>query len=130
MILPIYAYGDPVLKKRAVDVDKNYPGLNELMANMVETMYESNGVGLAAPQIGLSIRLFIVDGKPFEEDEVNDFKQVFINAVIKEEKGDPWKFNEGCLSIPGIREDVERKEEVLIQYYLIYIQQWKFSHLL
>jgi peptide deformylase len=117
MILPIVAYGDPVLKKRASEIDKAYPGLKELIENMYETMYESNGVGLAAPQVGLSVRLFIVDGGPFEEDEVKDFKQVFINPVIKEEDGEPWKFNEGCLSIPGIREDVERKEEILIHYY-------------
>lgn len=117
MILPIYAFGDPVLKKRASEIDKKYPDLKELIENMFETMYQSNGVGLAAPQIGVSIRLFIVDGSPFDEDEVKDFKQIFINPLIKDEKGDPWKFNEGCLSIPGIREDVERKEEILIQYY-------------
>ena len=123
MILPIYAYGDPVLKKRASEIDKNYPALDKLVENMYETMYQSNGIGLAAPQIGLSIRLFIVDGNPFDEDEVRDFKQVFINPVIKDEKGDPWKFNEGCLSIPGIREDVLRKEEILIHYY---DENWDF----
>lgn len=117
MILPIYAFGDPVLKKRASDIDKNYPDLDMLIENMFETMYQSNGIGLAAPQIGLSIRLFIVDGSLFDEDEVKDFKQVFINPVIKVENGDPWKFNEGCLSIPGIREDVLRKEEILIHYF-------------
>jgi peptide deformylase len=117
MIFPIVAYGDGVLKRKASEIDKNYPGLQALIENMFETMYASNGVGLAAPQIGLSIRLFIVDGGPFEEEEVKDFKQVFINPVIKEENGDPWKFNEGCLSIPGIREDVERKEEIFIHYY-------------
>ena len=117
MILPIYAYGDPVLKKRATEIDSKYPGLQQLIADMFETMYKSNGVGLAAPQIGLSIRLFIVDGNLFDEDEVREFKQVFINPLIIDEKGDPWKFNEGCLSIPGIREDVERKKEILIQFY-------------
>ena len=117
MILPIYAFGDPVLKKRASEIDKKYPALQELIKNMFDTMYESNGVGLAAPQIGLSIRLFIIDGNPFEEEEVKDFKQIFINPVIKEENGNPWKFNEGCLSIPGIREDIQRKEEILIQFY-------------
>jgi peptide deformylase len=122
MILPIVAYGDPVLKKRAADIEKNYPGLESLIENMYETMYNSNGVGLAAPQIGLSIRLFIVDGAPFEEEEVKDFKHVFINPVIKEESGEPWKFNEGCLSIPGIREDIQRKEEVRIEYY---DENWK-----
>ena len=124
MIFPIVAYGDGVLKKRATEIDKNYPGLKELIENMFATMYESNGVGLAAPQIGLSIRLFIVDGSPFDEEEVKDFKQVFINPVIKEENGDPWKFNEGCLSIPGVREDVVRKKEILIHYY---DENWK-SH--
>ena len=117
MVLPIVAYGDPVLKKRAEDIDKKYSGLKELIENMFETMYQSNGVGLAAPQIGLSIRLFIVDGNPFEEEEVQGFKRVFINPVISEEKGDKWKFNEGCLSIPGVREDVERKAEISIQYF-------------
>jgi peptide deformylase len=117
MILPIVAYGDPVLKKKASEIPKDYPKLKELIENMFETMYASNGVGLAAPQIGLSVRLFIVDGAPFEEEEVKDFKRVFINPVIKKEDGEAWKFNEGCLSIPGIREDVERKEEVNIEYY-------------
>lgn len=123
MILPIVAYGDPVLKKKAVDIKKDYPGLKELIENMYETMYNSNGVGLAAPQIGLSIRLFVIDGGPFEEEEVKDFKKVFINPVIKDESGDPWRFNEGCLSIPGIREDIERKEEIMIEFY---DENWKF----
>ncbi|MBL0102761.1 MAG: peptide deformylase [Bacteroidetes bacterium] len=122
MIYPIVAYGDPVLKKKAVEIDKKYPKLDEIIANMFETMYESSGVGLAAPQIGLSIRLFIVDGEPFEDDDVRDFKQVFINPIITEEAGDPWKFNEGCLSIPNVREDVQRKEEVHIEYY---DENWK-----
>jgi peptide deformylase len=117
MILPIYAYGEPVLKKKATPVGKDYPALKELIANMYETMYASHGVGLAAPQIGLSIRLFVTDGAPFEEEEVKDFKQVFINPQILEETGDPWKFNEGCLSIPHVREDVSRNETVLIEYY-------------
>jgi peptide deformylase len=117
MILPIVAYGDPVLKKRAVEIDKDYPRLKELIDDMFETMHNANGVGLAAPQVGLSIRLFVIDGAPFEEEEVKDFKRVFINPIIKEEEGEPWKFNEGCLSIPTIREDVSRKETVLIEYY-------------
>jgi len=117
MILPVVAYGDPVLKKRASEIDKNYPGLKKLIDDMYDTMYNSNGVGLAAPQIGLSIRLFVIDGAPFEEDEVKDFKKVFINPVIKNETGDPWKFNEGCLSIPGIREDVSRMPVVDIEYF-------------
>jgi peptide deformylase len=124
MILPIVAYGDPVLKREAEDIDKDYPGLDELIDNMFETMYNAQGVGLAAPQIGKSIRLFIVDASPFGEDEedpeaqkVKDFKQVFINAEIVDEYGQPWVFKEGCLSIPNIREDVSREERIKIQYY-------------
>lgn len=125
MIIPIVAYGDPVLKKRAADIAKDYPKLDEIISNMYETMYASHGVGLAAPQIGLAIRLFVVDGSVFadEEEKLKNFKQVFINPVIKQEKGNPWKFNEGCLSIPGIREDVSRNEELLIEYY---DGQWNF----
>lgn len=117
MIYPIVAYGDPVLKKKAKDITDKYPKLDQLIADMYETMYDSSGVGLAAPQIGLSIRLFVIDGEPFEDDEVKDFKQVFINAQIKEESGELWKFNEGCLSIPTVREDVQRKQEVHIEFY-------------
>lgn len=124
MIFPIVAYGDPVLKKRAEDIDKKYPDLDKLIDDMYETMYASNGVGLAAPQIGLSIRLFVIDGAPFEEEEVKDFKEVFINAVIKEETGPKWKFNEGCLSIPHVREDVQRNEELYIEYY---DRNWKLQ---
>ena len=127
MILPIVAYGDPVLKKEAEEIDKDYPNLSALIDNMFETMYEANGVGLAAPQIGKSIRLFIVDASPFandddeEEDEkaigLENFKKVFINPIIEEETGDEWAFQEGCLSIPGIREDVYRQEKIVISYY-------------
>jgi peptide deformylase len=124
MIYPIVAYGDPVLKKKAAEIDKDYPQLKEFIADMFETMYASSGVGLAAPQVGKSIRLFVVDGKPFEEDEVKDFKRIFINPIIKEEEGEPWKFNEGCLSIPGIREDVMRKEQIYIEYY---DEEWKLK---
>ena len=123
MILPIVAYGDPVLKKVAVEIEKDFPKLNELIANMYETMYNAKGVGLAAPQIGKSIRLFIVDGTPFSEDAetpeeaaMADFKKVFINAKITSEEGDEWKFNEGCLSIPKIREDISRKSRINISY--------------
>ena len=117
MILPITAYGDPVLKTKALPVRKDYPHLSELIADMFETMYNAKGVGLAAPQVGYSIRLFIIDGAPFNEDEeVKNFKQVFINARMVKEKGDRWKFNEGCLSIPGIREDVLRKPEIELEY--------------
>lgn len=117
MILPITAYGDPVLKTRAQPITKEYPHLEELIANMFETMYNAKGVGLAAPQVGLSIRLFIVDGAPFDEDEeVKNFKGVFINAQMIKEEGDRWKFNEGCLSIPGIREDILRRPEIELEY--------------
>ena len=125
MTLPIVAYGDPVLRKVGVDIDPDYPNLNELLENMWETMYKANGVGLAAPQIGLPIRLFLVDTTPFAEDDeltpeeqkaLDGFKKVFINAYIEEESGDKWAFNEGCLSIPDIREDVSRKDTITIRY--------------
>ncbi len=124
MILPIVAYGDPVLKKMAEEISKDHPGLDELIKNMFETMYNAKGVGLAAPQIGKSIRLFIADAKPFAEDDdeedketLKNFRKVFINARILEEEGEEWKFNEGCLSIPKIREDVYRKPRLKIGYY-------------
>lgn len=118
-ILPIVAYGDPVLKKVAEDIDPEYPELGQLVDNMFETMYNASGVGLAAPQIGLSIRLFIVDATPFceEHPELDGFVKVFINPIILEEEGKKWDFNEGCLSIPGIREDVSRKPKIVIEYY-------------
>ena len=125
MILPIVAYGDPVLKKKATDINKEYPSLDVLLDNMFETMYNAFGVGLAAPQIGLPIRLFLVDTTPFSEDEeltaeeqniLKDFKRVFINAKITKEEGDEWAFNEGCLSIPDVREDVFRQSKITIEY--------------
>ncbi|WP_067146065.1 peptide deformylase [Pseudotamlana agarivorans] len=125
MILPIVAYGDPVLKKKATDITNDYPNLQDLLANMFETMYNAYGVGLAAPQIGLPIRLFVIDTTPFSEDEdlseaeqkaLVGFKRVFINAKIIEESGDEWAFNEGCLSIPDVREDVFRKPNIVIEY--------------
>ena len=125
MILPIVAYGDAVLRKKAVAIDKNYPKLNDLLVNMWETMYNANGVGLAAPQVGLSIRLFLVDTSPFATDEdlseeeqmiLNGFKKTFLNARISEEKGEEWAFNEGCLSIPDVREDIKRKDTITITY--------------
>lgn len=125
MILPIVAYGDPVLKKKAVAIDKGYPKLGELVTNMYETMYGAYGVGLAAPQIGLAIRLFLVDTSPFSEDDsfneeekaaLKGFKKTFINPTILEETGDEWAFNEGCLSIPDVREDVFRQPTIKIQY--------------
>ncbi|HEX5742269.1 MAG TPA: peptide deformylase [Flavobacteriaceae bacterium] len=125
MILPIVAYGDPVLRKVGKDIDKEYPDLSTLLENMWETMYKAEGVGLAAPQIGRDIRLFIVDTAPFAQDEDLDdveraylanYKKVFINATILKEEGKEWAFNEGCLSIPNIREDVSRNEKVTIEY--------------
>lgn len=124
MILPIVAYGDPVLKKRGRNIEKDEPGLQELIDNMFETMYSAQGVGLAAPQIGKSLRLFVVDAAPFGEDEndpmaekVKDFKEVFINAEILEQDGEQWTFREGCLSIPDIREEVRREPNIRIRYY-------------
>lgn len=125
MIIPIVAYGDPVLKKKAKEVESSFPDLPGLIDSMFETMYAASGVGLAAPQIGKSIRLFIVDTTPFSEDEdlapeeqkvLNGFKKVFINPKIVEETGDEWAFNEGCLSIPEVREDVFRPEQITIRY--------------
>ena len=125
MILPIVAYGDPVLKRKAKDITPEYPKLTELIENMYETMYGASGVGLAAPQIGLAIRLFLVDATPFADDEslneeeqqqLRSFKKTFINAEILEEEGEEWAFSEGCLSIPGINEDVFRQPKVTIKY--------------
>lgn len=125
MILPIVAYGSPILRKKALKIDDKYPNLQELISNMKETMANAYGVGLAAPQVDLSIRLFVVDTSPFAEDEELDaeereqlksFKRVFINAEIISEEGEQWAFNEGCLSIPGIRADVVRKEQITIEY--------------
>ena len=127
MILPIVAYGDPILKKDCEEIDENYKDLKQLISDMFETMYKAKGVGLAAPQIGRSIRLFIVDGSPFAEDEdgeedpraegIEDFKKVFINPIIEEEEGKEWPFQEGCLSIPKIRENVSRKPNITVSYY-------------
>jgi len=126
MILPIVAYGSPILRKVCSDIGPDYPGLQQLIADMWETMYNSNGVGLAAPQINKDIRLFVIDSEQIfanqEEDEKGEFpdepgyKGVFINAHIKELNGDEWSYNEGCLSIPKIREDVYREEEVTLEY--------------
>jgi peptide deformylase len=125
MILPIIAFGDSVLKKAAKEIEIDYPNLDEIIANMHETMYNAFGVGLAAPQVGLSIRLFLVDTSPFAEDELltkeeqealASFKQTFINAEILDETGDEWAFNEGCLSIPDVREDVFRQPKITIRF--------------
>jgi len=125
MILPIVAYGDPILRKVGIEITKDYPELEKLIANMKQTMYNASGVGLAAPQIGKAIRLFLIDASPFAEDEelseseravLTDFNKVFINAKIIKEEGDEWAFNEGCLSIPDVREDVFRQEKITITY--------------
>ena len=118
MILPIVAYGANVLKKKAEEITADYPNLEQLIEDMYETMYEASGVGLAAPQIGKSIRLFVVDGGPFADDDpdMEDFCMTFINPIIIEEQGDKWSFNEGCLSIPDVREDVFRKSKIKIKY--------------
>lgn len=126
MNLPIVAYGDPVLRKVGKEIDAGHPNLKELIENMWETMYKASGVGLAAQQVGLPIRLFLVDTTPFAEDEdlsaeekesLDGFKKVFINAYFDEEIGEEWVFNEGCLSIPDVREDVKRKDTITITYF-------------
>ncbi len=123
MIYPIVAYGDPVLKKRGADITPDHPHLNELINSMFATMYAASGVGLAAPQVGLSLRLFIVDASGFAEEGEPDFellknfKKTFINPTILEETGEEWAFNEGCLSIPDVREDVFRKPVVKLKYF-------------
>jgi peptide deformylase len=118
MILPIVAYGDPVLRKEAEEIDQHYEGLADFIQNMWETMDNAEGVGLAAPQVGRAIRLFVVDASAFadEDPSLADFKKVFINPEIIEEFGEEWLFNEGCLSIPGIREDVKRNAKLKINY--------------
>ncbi len=125
MVLPITAYGHPTLKKVAQEIKKNYPHLNELIRDMFETMYATGGVGLAAPQVNLPIRLLVMDATAYEEvdPQAKGFKKVLINPQIVEEKGDEWIFNEGCLSIPDIREDVSRKPQIRIQYY---DENWNF----
>lgn len=121
MILPIVAFGDPILKKVCMEIDKSFPNLDELIANMKETMTSASGVGLAAPQIAQTIRLFIIDSSiMLEDDEDSDekgIKETFINANIIEEKGEEWVFEEGCLSIPEIRENITRKSIVKVEYY-------------
>jgi peptide deformylase len=124
MILPVIAYGDPVLRKEAEEINADYPNLKELIANMYETMYASSGVGLAAPQVGVPIRLFVIDAAPMfddgDEEETNapkqEFKRTFINAYIIQEEGKKWEFEEGCLSIPTIREKVSRHSKIKIEY--------------
>jgi peptide deformylase len=120
MILPIVVYGDPVLKQVSEDIDADYPNLQDVIKNMWQTMHLAQGVGLAAPQVGLSIRLFIVETNQLRDKnkrEIAGIKQVFINATMVEETGAEWKYEEGCLSIPGIREDVFRKAKIRIHYF-------------
>jgi len=126
MILPIVGYGDAVLRKKGVEIPQEYPALKQIIADMYETMYNAYGVGLAAPQVGLAIRLFVIDTRPFSEDDdlskeeqeqLAGFKKTFINATIIKEEGEEWCFNEGCLSIPEVREDVYRHEKITIEYF-------------
>jgi len=126
MILPIIGYGDPVLRKVGAEISPDYPNLKETIADMFETMYNAFGVGLAAPQVGLPIRLFVIDTKPFgddedlskeEQDQLKNFRRTFINAKMLKEEGEEWGFNEGCLSIPEVREDVYRNETITLQYH-------------
>lgn len=118
MILPVIAYGHPILKKVAKEIDKDYKDLKLIIENMWETMYHANGVGLAAPQIGLSIRLFLVDTQQIDKDGETKIgvKKAFINAELIEEGGDFWSYEEGCLSIPNINGDVERQKSITIRY--------------
>ena len=126
MIVPIVGYGDPVLRKVGEEISADYPNLKGIIDNMYDTMYNAYGVGLAAPQIGLAIRLFVIDTEPFsdsedlskeEQEQLKGFKQTFINAKMLKEEGEEWGFNEGCLSIPDVREDVYRHEKITLEYY-------------
>ncbi|MDR2979565.1 MAG: peptide deformylase [Bacteroidales bacterium] len=118
MILPVYLIGHPVLRKQAVEISMDHPGLSELIENMYETMYHDKGVGLAAPQIGESLRLFVIDTEAFLETdpETEQIKTAFINPIVEKEFGDDFVFNEGCLSIPDVHVDVMRKAEVIVTY--------------
>jgi peptide deformylase len=119
MVYPIVVYGHPVLRKVSEDIDKDYPGLEQIITDLFETLYRSEGIGLAAPQIGKSIRIFIIDGKPVAEEEPDlaEFKKVFINAHITEKSGELKPMIEGCLSIPHLREEVNRESRIRIRYY-------------
>lgn len=125
MTYPIVVYGHPVLRKVAEDIGRDYPDLDNFIDDLFETMYRSEGIGLAAPQVGRSIRIFVIDGKPVAEDEpaMAEFKKVFINSKIVEKSGDILPMTEGCLSIPNIREEVNREGFIRIHYY---DQQWQF----
>jgi peptide deformylase len=121
MILPILIYGHPLLKKLSKKIDKKYEGLQVLIDNMFETMQKADGVGLAAVQVGLDIRLFVINAEPMADDDdeenLREFKQAFVNPQIVEETGEEWIYKEGCLSVPTVREDIKRKPNVHIQYY-------------
>lgn len=125
MVYPILIYGHPVLRKVAKDINKDYHGLEQVIADLFETLYRSEGLGLAAPQIGKSIRIFVIDGKPVadEEPELADFKKAFINAHVTEKSGDLQLMTEGCLSIPNLREEVNRESHIRITYY---DENWQF----
>jgi len=118
MILPVVAFGHPVLRKKATEIGPDYPDLAGFLTDFWETMYQADGVGLAAPQVNRSIRLFVIDASPFVKDfpEAEGFKKVFINAEIYKEEGDEWVFNEGCLSFPGMREDITRKSVIWMRW--------------
>jgi peptide deformylase len=125
MIIPIYGYGESVLRQVATEITPDHPNLKEIITNMYDTMYNAYGVGLAAPQVGLAIRIFVIDTEPFsdsddlskeEQAQLKNFKKTFINAKMLKEDGDEWGFNEGCLSIPDVREDVVRNERITIEY--------------
>jgi peptide deformylase len=119
MILPVYVYGNPVLRQKAKDIDKNFKDIKILIDDMFETMYKAEGVGLAAPQVGQSIRLIVIDTNVMSEDDksLKDFKKCFINPKVLEETGEEWVYNEGCLSLPTFRDDVKRKAKVHVEYY-------------
>jgi peptide deformylase len=119
MILPVVAYGHPVLKKKAVEIDADYPELGQFITDLWETMYQADGVGLAAPQVNRSVRIFVVDASAFAKDhpEAEGFRELFINPVVYKEEGEEWVFNEGCLSFPGMREDISRKPVIWMKWF-------------
>jgi peptide deformylase len=125
MIYPIVVYGHPVLRKAAEDIDRDYPGLEQFIGDMFETMYNADGLGLAAPQVGKSIRIFVIDGRALAEDDpdMEGFRKVFINAHIREKTGETELMTEGCLSIPNLREEVNREGRIRIEYY---DENWEF----
>jgi peptide deformylase len=127
MVLPVYVYGMSVLRRIAPDIPEDFEGLESFIVDLFETMHASDGVGLAAPQVGKSLRIFVIDTSPMadanEEPELKNFRKVFINPYIVDESGDFWSFEEGCLSLPNIREEVSRPEKVRIEYY---DENWNF----